>query len=119
MQRRDRSRPELLARVRVEQVDLVERRGSTGAFGGVESLGGFDEGWRSPVGGVGEVDDDVRFVERASAVRAHRLAAARISGSRRPGVSKMTICASSVVWMPTMRSRVDCGLGLVMRASGR
>ena len=29
-------------------------------------------------------------------------------------MSRMTICAASVLWIPTMRSRVDCGLGLVM-----
>ena len=29
-------------------------------------------------------------------------------------MSAMISCASSVVWMPRMRSRVDWGLGLVM-----
>ena len=29
-------------------------------------------------------------------------------------MSRRIICASSVVLMPTMRSRVDCGLGLTM-----
>jgi len=52
----------------------------------------------------------------ASALRA----AARIArcsaycGARSPGVSARMSWASSVVWMPRMRSRVDWGLGLVM-----
>src|SRR3954463_2757233 len=35
-------------------------------------------------------------------------------GLSSPGVSRITIWASPVVWIPTTRSRVDCGLGLVM-----
>ena len=35
-------------------------------------------------------------------------------GSSSPGVSSSTICVSSVVRMPTIRSRVDCGFSLVM-----
>ena len=35
-------------------------------------------------------------------------------GSSRPGVSSSTICVSSVVRIPTILSRVDCGLSLVM-----
>ena len=29
-------------------------------------------------------------------------------------MSRMTICASSALWIPTTRSRVDCGLGLTI-----
>ena len=69
---------------------------------------------RRSFGAVDEIEHDVGFVERGERGARASSPGARYRGLSRPGVSSRIICTSSVVLMPTMRSRVDCGLGLTM-----
>ena len=85
---------------------MTRRRGGDGARRPARAGAGS-------VGGVDEVDDDVRIGEGGEGGGAHG-ALEGVLGREQPGVSARIIWASSVVWMPTMRSRVDWGLGLVM-----
>jgi hypothetical protein len=86
---------------------------TTGAFGVTSSPAAVIND------GGGPSATSARYTMTSASVSARRATArmARWSsyfGLSRPGVSRITICTSSVVRMPTMRSRVDCGFSLVM-----
>jgi hypothetical protein len=87
----------------------------TGALGCLASLAAsVSEGGRPSVASV-------RYT-MTSASSSARTAVLRIAscsgyfGSSSPGVSRITICASALVRIPTMRSRVDWGFGLVIES---